>query len=61
TAGYEHPQAGPIHEGWHWGKQTKTPPPRWLSRAFRRGVRTLLINGVRVQFMASLVKRFPKK
>lgn len=61
TAGYDHPQAGPAHEGWHWGKQTKTPPPQWLRRAFKRGVRALLIKGVSAQLMKSLAKYFPKK
>ncbi|MCY1080298.1 hypothetical protein [Archangium lansingense] len=61
TAGYEHPQAGPIHEGWHWGVQTKTPPPHWLRRAFKRGVRSLLIKGVSTQLMKSLAKFFPPK
>ena len=61
TAGYEHPQAGPIHEGWHWGVQTQNPPPRWLWRAFKRGVRPLLVKGVSTQLMKSLAKYFPKK
>lgn len=26
TCGYEHPQAGAIHEGFHWGKKVKEPP-----------------------------------
>jgi hypothetical protein len=25
TAGYDHPEAGPIHEGVHWGIQMKAP------------------------------------
>lgn len=61
TAGYEHPQAGPIHEGWHWGTQTQNPPPHWLRRAFKKGVRSLLVKGVSAQLMKTLAKRFPKK
>ena len=26
TAGYAHPSAGPIHEGWHWGAQLFVTP-----------------------------------
>lgn len=36
TAGYEHPEAGPIHEGFHWGSQIFNPPPHFLKKAFRR-------------------------
>jgi hypothetical protein len=48
TGGYAHPQAGPIHEGFHWGQQ-QTPEPHWLRKAFaanrrnaRKGVATTL-------------------
>lgn len=34
TAGYEHPAAGAIHQGFHWGEQTQ-PPPNFLRTAFR--------------------------
>jgi hypothetical protein len=48
TGGYAHPQAGPIHEGFHWGLHLK-PEPHWLRKAFaanrrnaRKGVATTL-------------------
>lgn len=61
TTGYEHPAAGPTHEGFHWGEQTQNPPPHWLRKAAKRGVRSLLKKGVRAQIMKSLAKYFPKK
>lgn len=33
TAGYEHPQAGPIHEGVHYGLQLTAP--RFLKKAMK--------------------------
>ena len=59
TVGYAHPAAGPIHEGFHWGVQTQTPPPHWLRKAAKRGVRALLRKGVSAQLMKSLTKYFP--
>jgi hypothetical protein len=48
TGGYQHPQAGAIHQGFHWGRQQK-PEPNWLRLAFksvrrnaRKGVATTL-------------------
>ncbi|HEX5750023.1 MAG TPA: hypothetical protein VFZ09_27585 [Archangium sp.] len=59
TTGYDHPEAGSIHAGWHWGHLLI--PPEWLRRAFKKGVRPLLIKGVSSQLMKSLAKLFPKK
>lgn len=61
TCGYAHPQAGPIHEGFHWGEQLFNPPPHFLRRAAKRGVRPLLVKGVKGALWASLKKRFPQK
>ncbi|WNG49202.1 hypothetical protein F0U60_37610 [Archangium minus] len=61
TGGYAHPQAGPIHAGWHFGEQTMNPPPNWLRNAFKRGVRSLLRKGVAAQLRKSLAKLFPQK
>ena len=61
TVGYEHPQAGPIHEGVHWGRQTQTPPPHWLRKAARRGVRSLLVKAVKRELARALSKLFPQK
>ncbi|QSQ19324.1 hypothetical protein JY651_28760 [Pyxidicoccus parkwayensis] len=36
TAGYEHPAAGAVHEGFHWGPQIFNPPPQFLKKAFRK-------------------------
>jgi hypothetical protein len=60
SAGYEHPAAGAIEEGFHFGKQTRNPPPsflrksvRGLIRSFRQDVATTL---------AHVLKRlFPKR
>ncbi|PTL79091.1 hypothetical protein [Vitiosangium sp. GDMCC 1.1324] len=60
TTGYEHPQAGPIHAGWHWGEKTK-PPPNWLRNAAKRGARAQLRKGVAAQLPKSLAKFFPQK
>jgi hypothetical protein len=58
-AGFEHPAAGAIHEGFHWGAQTQ-PPPHWLKRAFkgaggrtRKGVAKALMVGLRRFFPAT--------
>jgi len=61
TGGYAHQKAGPIHEGFHWGEQIFTPPPHFLRKAAKRGVRPLLVKGVRAALWASLKKRFPSK
>ncbi|MFY0567065.1 hypothetical protein ACN28E_24950 [Archangium lansingense] len=61
TVGYAHPAAGAVHEGFHWGVQTKNPPPHWLRKAAKRGIRALLRKGVSAQLMKSLAKFFPKK
>ncbi|MFL5344358.1 MAG: hypothetical protein ACJ8AT_06180 [Hyalangium sp.] len=34
-AGYSHPAAGAIHEGFHWGEETVHPRPRWMRAAFK--------------------------
>ncbi|MBN9687123.1 MULTISPECIES: hypothetical protein [unclassified Corallococcus] len=35
TAGYDHPAAGAIHQGFHWGEERISPPPLFLKRAFK--------------------------
>ena len=60
-AGYRHPQAGAIHAGWHWGVQTKHPPPEWLRRAFKRGVRARLKKDCAAQLQRSLARFLPSK
>ncbi len=61
TCGYAHPQAGPIHEGFHWGEQTRTPPPHFLRKAAKRGVRALLRKGVQATLWKSLSRIFPSQ
>lgn len=39
TAGYEHPEAGPIHEGVHWGVQQRAP--KFLKKAVRAAKKSL--------------------
>jgi hypothetical protein len=36
TMGYDHEHAGAIHEGFHGGKQKKTPDQFWLQTAANR-------------------------
>ncbi|NTX59563.1 hypothetical protein HUA74_02700 [Myxococcus sp. CA051A] len=59
TAGYEHPSAGPIHEGFHYGDQIFNPPSHWLKRSFRKtrgagrkGVAKALADFLKSQFPA---------
>ncbi|WP_223745136.1 hypothetical protein [Corallococcus sp. AS-1-12] len=58
TAGYAHPSAGPIHEGWHWGAQLFNPPPHFLRKSFRRarGSARRRVAAVLKDFLA---QRFP--
>ncbi|QDF05008.1 MULTISPECIES: hypothetical protein [Myxococcus] len=59
SAGYEHPQAGPIHEGVHWGKDIVNPPPHFLKKAFRRS-RSVARKGVQqvlADYLAQLNSR----
>ncbi|MBJ6762807.1 hypothetical protein JGU66_18745 [Myxococcaceae bacterium JPH2] len=60
SCGYEHPQAGAIHEGFHWGSQTVDPAPEWLKLAFkaRRGRAR---KGVTQALKDYLTKQFPPK
>jgi hypothetical protein len=60
TAGYEHPAAGPIHEGFHWGTQTINPPPHFLKKAFRK-TRSSARKGVGQALAQYLAKHFPPK
>lgn len=59
TAGYMHPAAGPIHEGFHWGEQTQ-PPPAFLRTAFR-GTRGRVRKAVASQLASTLARLFPRK
>ncbi len=59
TAGYMHPAAGPIHEGFHWGEQTQ-PPPHFLRTAFR-GTRGRVRKAVAAQLASTLARLFPRK
>ncbi|WP_338865555.1 hypothetical protein [Myxococcus stipitatus] len=58
TAGYAHPSAGPIHEGWHWGEQIFNPPSHFLRKSFRRarGRARRRVAAVLEDFLA---RRFP--
>lgn len=60
TAGYEHPSAGPIHEGFHWGGQIIRPPPHFLKKAFRRS-RSVARKGVAQVLATYLQKQFPRR
>jgi len=57
TCGYAHPQAGPIHEGWHWGEMTHVPP-HWLRNAAKRGARPLLRKLVAAQLWKTFNRLF---
>lgn len=35
TAGFDHPAAGAIHEGWHWGDQVFKQPTHFMKKAHR--------------------------
>ncbi|NVJ20639.1 hypothetical protein HUW62_05300 [Myxococcus sp. AM011] len=58
TAGYSHPSAGPIHEGWHWGAPIFNPPSHFLRKSFRRarGSSRRRVAAVLQDFLA---RRFP--
>ncbi|MBZ4336427.1 hypothetical protein [Corallococcus sp. AS-1-12] len=60
TAGYAHPAAGPIHEGWHWGSQVFQSPPHFLRKSFRRarGTGRRRVASVLKDFLA---QRFPSQ
>lgn len=58
TAGYAHPAAGAIHEGFHWGEQTQQPPPHFLRRAFRRA-RGHARKAIATQLQHALSRLFP--
>ncbi|WP_369414279.1 hypothetical protein [Corallococcus soli] len=60
VAGYAHPAAGAIHEGFHWGDQFINPPPHFLKKAFRRS-RTVGRKGVKTAIEQALKKLFPPK
>ncbi|NVJ05224.1 hypothetical protein HUW63_08235 [Myxococcus sp. AM001] len=59
TAGYEHPAAGPIHEGFHWGSDIVNPPPHFLKKAFRRS-RGVARKGVAQVLAAYLKQHVPR-
>jgi hypothetical protein len=58
-SGYEHPAAGAIHEGFHWGYQA-VPPPHWLRRSFK-GARGRARKAVAAALMQQLRLFFPGK
>lgn len=58
TAGYEHPNAGPIHEGWHHGAKVFETPPEFLRIPFR-ALKGQFRGKVAKQVLASLKKHFP--
>ncbi|AEI66943.1 hypothetical protein [Corallococcus macrosporus] len=60
TAGFEHPAAGPVHEGFHWGDQIIRPPPHFLKKAFRRS-RSIARKGVAQVLTKFLQKQFPRR
>jgi hypothetical protein len=55
-AGYNHPAAGAIHEGFHWGEQTQKPPPHWMKKALR-GARSMARKQV-AQAVQDALRRF---
>ena len=57
-SGFNHPQAGAIHAGFHWGWQTEDPPPDFMRKAFR-GARGRARKSVAAQLMRALSKFFP--
>ena len=59
-AGYNHHAAGAIHEGFHWGVQTETPPPHWMKRSFR-GARGRARKAVALSVSEALRRFFPGK
>jgi hypothetical protein len=58
TCGYEHPQAGPIHEGWHYGAKVFESPTHFLRKA-HRSVRGKFRGAVAKQVKATLSRLFP--
>lgn len=60
TAGYAHPSAGPIHEGFHWGEQLFNPPPHFLRKAFRK-TRGPTRRDVAKVLAAFLAQHFPSR
>ncbi|WNG57389.1 hypothetical protein F0U59_23445 [Archangium gephyra] len=59
TCGYAHPAAGAIHEGFHWGEQTR-PPPHFLKRA-TRGISRQLKKQVGQALMQQIARFCPKE
>ncbi|WP_426747262.1 hypothetical protein VZQ01_06830 [Myxococcus faecalis] len=60
TAGYEHPAAGAIHEGFHWGAEIINPPPHFMRKGFRKS-RGRARKGVSRVLTAYLAKHFPSR
>lgn len=59
-AGFSHPAAGAIHEGFHWGEETVHPRPRWMRHAIK-GARGRSRKAVAATLMQSLRRFFPAK
>ncbi|HYH96168.1 hypothetical protein [Hyalangium sp.] len=59
-AGYNHPAAGAIHEGFHWGAQTEKPPPHWMKKSFK-GARGRARKAVAKSVAEVLRRFFPAK
>lgn len=57
-AGYSHPAAGAIHEGFHWGEETIRPRPKWM-RAAMRGARARARKAVAATLSQVLRRFFP--
>jgi hypothetical protein len=56
--GYSHHAAGAIHEGFHWGKETETPRPRWMRHALR-GSKSRAKKAVAATLATALRRFFP--
>lgn len=59
TSGYEHPHAGAIHEGFHWGKRTMSPPN--FLRTPARAARSAFTRKVRDSIKSTLGALFPSR
>lgn len=60
SGGFTHPQAGAIHEGYHWGKQTIKPPPHFLRKAAKAS-KAALKSAVSASLANTISRLFPRK
>lgn len=60
TAGYDHPAAGAIHEGFHWGIKRIDKPTQFLRKPARKG-RATFRKAVAARILATLSRLFPSR